>query len=69
VQDVPQGGVEAVITDDGKGERRRATLDDIEQRASTLNARFSIDHGEDGGTAIRVALPTYASDAETTPRD
>src|SRR5687767_13681676 len=33
VQDVPDGGVEAVIRDDGKGERRRATLDAIEQRA------------------------------------
>jgi signal transduction histidine kinase len=68
VQEIPEGRVEAVITDDGKGERRRATLDAIEQRASTLNARFSIDHGDDG-TAIRVALPAYASDADTTRRD
>jgi two-component system sensor histidine kinase DegS len=64
VQDVEDGGVEAVISDDGKGERRRATLDAIEQRASTLNARFSIDHGEDGGTSIRVVLPAYATDPE-----
>ena len=69
VQTVPDGGVEAVITDDGKGERRRATLDAIEQRASTLNARFSIDHGDDGGTSIRVVLPAYATDTEVRTRD
>jgi signal transduction histidine kinase len=61
--------VEAVITDDGKGERRRATLDAIEQRAATLNANFSIDHGEEGGTTIRVELPTYAADAEPAARE
>ncbi len=69
VQEVQGGRVEAVITDDGKGERRRATLDQIEQRASTLNASFSIDHGEEGGTTIRVELPTYAADAEPAPRE
>ncbi len=69
VQEVQDGRVEAVITDDGKGERRRATLDQIEQRASTLNARFSIDHGEEGGTTIRVELPTYAADAGPAARE
>jgi signal transduction histidine kinase len=68
VQDGPQGALEAVITDDGKGERRKASVDAIEERASTLNARFSIEHGEDGGTAIRVELPTYAADTDTTLR-
>lgn len=66
VQELAQGSVEAVITDDGKGERRKATLDAIEQRASTLNARFSVESGRDGGTVIRVGLPAYAADAERT---
>ena len=37
------------------GAGRRSTA--IEERASTLNGRFSVQQGEDGGTAIHVVLP------------
>ena len=63
------GTVETVVADDGKGERRKATLDAIGERASTLNARFSVEQGPDGGTAIHVVLPPYAAAAEPRGRD
>ena len=55
------GSVEAVIADDGAGERRRATFDAIEERARTLSGRLQVDAGQDGGTAVRVVLPPYVA--------
>jgi signal transduction histidine kinase len=55
------GTVEATIADDGAGERRRASFDDIEERARTLGGRLEIDAGADGGTAVRVVLPSYVA--------
>ena len=56
-----QGGqIETIVADDGTGERRTAALEAIGERASTLNGRFSVEQGADGGTAIRVVLPPYA---------
>jgi signal transduction histidine kinase len=55
------GSVETVITDDGAGERRRASFDDIEERARTLSGRIDIEAGDDGGTAVRVVLPPYVA--------
>jgi signal transduction histidine kinase len=55
------GGVEAVISDDGTGERRRATYDSLAERARTLSAELSVDSSEDGGTSVRVLLPGYAA--------
>lgn len=63
------GSVETVIADDGKGERRKATLDAIGERASTLNARFSVEQGPDGGTAIHVVLPPYGAAPEPAAAD
>jgi signal transduction histidine kinase len=60
IRDTPDGEIEAVVSDNGKGERRRATLDAIAERASTLNGRFSVQQGPDGGTAIHVVFPSYA---------
>jgi signal transduction histidine kinase len=60
IRDTPDGEIEAVVSDNGKGERRRATLDAIAERASTLNSRFSVEQGPDGGTAIHVVFPAYA---------
>ena len=48
------------MADNGTGERRTAALDAIGERASTLNGRFSVEQGADGGTAIHVVLPAYA---------
>jgi signal transduction histidine kinase len=56
----PSGQIETIVADNGTGERRTAALEAIGERASTLNGRFSVEHGADGGTAIRVVLPPYA---------
>lgn len=61
IQTHEDGGVETVIADDAPGERRRATFEPIAERARTLNGRLSVDHGEDGGTTVRVTLPAYAA--------
>jgi signal transduction histidine kinase len=58
---VDDGSVEAVIADDGTGERRRATFDEIEERARTLSGRLDVAAGEDGGTEVRVVLPPYVA--------
>ena len=61
VQETADGGLETVVADDGKGERRMRSLDAIAERASTLNGRFSVEQGSDGGTTIHVVLPAYAA--------
>jgi nitrate/nitrite-specific signal transduction histidine kinase len=55
------GSVETVIADDGAGERRRASYDDIEERARTLSGQLNVEAGDDGGTAVRVTLPPYVA--------
>ena len=55
------GSVEAVIADDGAGERRRATFDAIEERARTMSGTFMVEAGPDGGTAVRVIVPSYVA--------
>ena len=60
IRETPAGQIETIVADDGTGERRTAALEAIGERASTLNGRFSVEHGADGGTAIRVVLPAYA---------
>jgi signal transduction histidine kinase len=58
------GGLELLIEDDGSGERRKASLDSLGERAATLNARFSVEQPPDGGTRVHVVLPAYVTDAE-----
>jgi signal transduction histidine kinase len=60
ISETPSGQIETIVADDGTGERRTAALEAIGERASTLNGRFSVEQGADGGTAIRVLLPPYA---------
>jgi signal transduction histidine kinase len=60
VRDTPAGGIETIVADNGTGERRTAALSAIAERASTLNGRFSVQPGADGGTEIHVVLPAYA---------
>jgi signal transduction histidine kinase len=56
------GGVEAVITDDGSGERRRRTFEALEERARTLQGHVEVDTHPDGvGTAVRITLPPYTA--------
>jgi signal transduction histidine kinase len=55
------GGIDTVIADDGAGERRRASFDEIAERARAINGRFTVEAGDDGGTAVRVTLPPYTA--------
>ena len=60
VGEAPGGGVETVISDDAPGERRRASFDEIAERARSLSGRMTVeDPGADGGTAVRVVFPPY----------
>ena len=61
VVELPDRGVELVITDDAPGERRRTTFEPIEERARTLSGALMVEHGADGGTTVRVRLPSYAA--------
>jgi signal transduction histidine kinase len=54
-------GVETEIADDAPGERRRRSLEEMEERARTLNGVMTVDQGENGGTTVRVVLPPYAT--------
>ncbi len=53
------GGFETLIEDDAPGERRRATFEELAERAHALNGRLRVDQGEDGGTTVAVTLPSY----------
>jgi signal transduction histidine kinase len=55
------GSVETVIADDGAGERRRSSFDEVEERARTLSGRLDVEAGDDGGTVVRVVLPPYVA--------
>jgi two-component system sensor histidine kinase DegS len=61
VAEKDDGTVETVISDDGAGERRRSSFEDIEERARTLSGELSVEAREDGRTAVRVVLPPYVA--------
>jgi signal transduction histidine kinase len=54
-------GLETEIADDAPGERRRRSLEELEERARTLNGVMTVAQGENGGTTVRVVLPPYAA--------
>ena len=54
-----EGGFETKISDDAPGERRRRALDELTERARTLNWQLAFEQGENGGTTVRVVLPPY----------
>jgi signal transduction histidine kinase len=58
------GEIATEIADDGAGERRRRSFDAIEERVRTLNGHMSVGAGENGGTAVTVVLPWYATEGE-----
>lgn len=51
--------LEATIWDDAPGERRKRSLEVLEERARTLHAALSVEQADDG-TTMRLVLPTYA---------
>jgi len=65
VRERDDAAVETIVADNGKGERRKSTLDAIAERALTLNGRFTVEQGADGGTAAHVVLPVHAADDDS----
>jgi signal transduction histidine kinase len=61
IRETDEGGVETCISDDAPGERRRRSLEELQERARTLNGDLTVDHGAGGGTTVRVVLPPYAT--------
>jgi signal transduction histidine kinase len=61
IRETDEGGVETCISDDAPGERRRRSLEELQERARTLNGDLAVDHGAGGGTTVRVVLPPYAT--------
>jgi two-component system sensor histidine kinase UhpB len=59
VRETDDGSVETEIADDAPGERRRRSLEELAERARTLNGRLTVDQGDNGGTTVRVILPPY----------
>ena len=57
------GAIETFIEDDAPGERRKTGFDEIAERARTISGTVDVEHGEDGGTTMRVSLPAYAARA------
>jgi nitrate/nitrite-specific signal transduction histidine kinase len=54
------GSVEALIEDDGAGERRRGGFQVLEERARPLAGEVVSSPREGGGTSVRVRLPAQA---------
>ena len=58
-----EGEFELLVVDDGFDEKRRASIEAIEERARVLNARFAFDQLPEGGTRVQVVLPAYVAAA------
>jgi signal transduction histidine kinase len=51
--------LEMTIRDDAPSERRRRSIEVLEERARTLGAALHVEH-DDSGTTMRLVLPVYA---------
>ena len=54
-----QGSLDILITDDAPSERRRRSIEVLEERARTLGAALTVEH-EDSGSTMRLVIPVYA---------
>jgi signal transduction histidine kinase len=52
--------LEVTIHDDAPGERRRRSIEVLEERARTLGAAFSVEQEDGKGSTMRLVLPSYA---------
>jgi signal transduction histidine kinase len=57
---IADGGVETVVVDNAEPERRRRSLESVEQRLKQLHGTITVD-SDDDGTHVRVTLPSYAT--------
>jgi two-component system, NarL family, sensor histidine kinase DegS len=56
----PDGGADAIVEDDGAGERRRASVQVLVERARTLGGDAFSEPRPEGGMSVRVSLPAAA---------
>jgi signal transduction histidine kinase len=56
----PDGGFETVVSDNAEPERRRRSLESVEQRVKQLHGTIEVEV-EDAGTTVKVILPSYAT--------
>src|SRR6266852_5120283 len=61
MREIDDGSVETLIADDAPGERRRRSLEELAERARSLNGVFTVEQRDTGGTVVRVVLPPYAT--------
>jgi len=59
VADAGREGIAVTIADDAPGERRKRSIEVLEERSRTLGAALSVEQRDDG-TTMRLVLPTYA---------
>lgn len=59
--ELTDGSVDACVVDDAEPERRRRTLEGIDERVKQLHGTLSIEAGDEGGTVVRVSLPAHAA--------
>jgi signal transduction histidine kinase len=52
--------LELTIRDDAPSERRRRSIEALEERMRTLGGTIAVDH-DDGGSTMRLVLPIYAA--------
>jgi signal transduction histidine kinase len=64
VIELDDGGFAAEIDDDGVGERRRGSIEELDERARILNAKLSVESRAEGGTALRILMPPYVAVAD-----
>ena len=57
---VGEDGLETLVEDDGAGERRRGGVQELHERARTLDGTADAEPREGGGTVVRVVLPPHA---------
>ena len=55
-----EGGVEVSVSDDADPERRRRSLEEIEERVRQVHGKIGVTV-VDGGTNVRVTLPAYTA--------
>jgi signal transduction histidine kinase len=61
VERAPDGGATATVADDAEPERRRRTLEAIEERVEQLHGTLEVVAGGNGGTEALVTLPAYVA--------
>jgi signal transduction histidine kinase len=58
---LPDGGLEASIADDSEPERRRRSMESIEERVKQLHGQIRFDPSPGKGTRVVVTLPPYTT--------